>query len=224
MVVPGAVADHTYAGETHDFPMVDGHPRPACGFGLMYAFAGVQYDAIKMQLGFSPVVFPLKIALTHLADWENERVAWVKFRRSIPNQIARRNRHLSSIPLRMRSAGRLGNSIEADLKALARHDAMRNLFTHAAGLDDIALAEFKTQMAKVGVKEARIQRDADKCWRAQSPEHEMRGKFVARRYRRLNQTASQPPTMERPTERLVSTSRTGFTHNQPCGDGNRKAW
>ena len=37
MVVPGATADHRHAGERHDHPMVDGHPRPACGFGLLYA-------------------------------------------------------------------------------------------------------------------------------------------------------------------------------------------
>lgn len=85
MVVSGAVADHTYAGETHDFPMVDGHPRPACAFGLPYALAGVQFDWIEKRISFNPVVFPLRIALTHLADWKNERVPIVSFRRSTPN-------------------------------------------------------------------------------------------------------------------------------------------
>lgn len=85
MVVPGAVADHTYAGETHEFPMVDGHPRPACGFGLPYALAGVQFDGIEKRITFDPVAFPLKIALTHLADWHNEQVPYVTFARSTPN-------------------------------------------------------------------------------------------------------------------------------------------
>lgn len=40
----------------------------------------------------------------------------------------------------------------ASLEGLTRQDAIRALFTHAAGLDDFALAEFKTLMAKLGVK------------------------------------------------------------------------
>ncbi len=88
MVVAGATADHRYAGELHDFPMVDGHPRPACGFGLMYALAGVQFDAIDKRLTCRPVSFPLRIALTHLADWDAEIVPWLTFKRSIPNQDA----------------------------------------------------------------------------------------------------------------------------------------
>jgi hypothetical protein len=40
----------------------------------------------------------------------------------------------------------------AALEGLERQDAIRAVFTHAAGLDDFALAEFKTLMAKVGVK------------------------------------------------------------------------
>jgi hypothetical protein len=31
-------------------------------------------------------VFPLRIALTHLADWEHERLVWLVCRRSLPNQ------------------------------------------------------------------------------------------------------------------------------------------
>ncbi|MCK6579423.1 MAG: DUF4965 domain-containing protein [Anaerolineae bacterium] len=86
MIVGGAVADHTYAGQIHDHPLVDGHPRPACGFGLLYALAGVQADAVEGRLTFRPLLFPLKIALTHRADWEREHVVWLTFRRSIPNQ------------------------------------------------------------------------------------------------------------------------------------------
>ena len=86
MVVPGAIAEHQVAGETHDFPMVDGHPRPACGFGLLYGLGGIAYDAMSKKIHFQPVSFPLRIALTHLADWENERIPWVQFDRSIPNQ------------------------------------------------------------------------------------------------------------------------------------------
>lgn len=86
MVVPGATAEHSYANETHAYPMVDGHPRPACSFGLLYALAGVQFDTLSGKLVFQPVNFPLKIALTHLADWENEQIPWVSFTRSIPNQ------------------------------------------------------------------------------------------------------------------------------------------
>lgn len=85
MVVSGAIADHSYAGETHSFPMVDGHPRPACGFGLPYALAGLSYDAITKTIRFAPVSFPLKIALTHLADWENEAVPYITFSSSTPN-------------------------------------------------------------------------------------------------------------------------------------------
>ncbi|MCK6579743.1 MAG: CHC2 zinc finger domain-containing protein [Anaerolineae bacterium] len=40
----------------------------------------------------------------------------------------------------------------AALEGLARQDAIRALFTHAAGLDDFVLAEFKSLMAKIGVK------------------------------------------------------------------------
>ncbi|MCA0454055.1 MAG: hypothetical protein LCI00_08790 [Chloroflexi bacterium] len=40
----------------------------------------------------------------------------------------------------------------ANLEGLERQDAVRELFTYAAGLDDFALAEFKSQMAKIGVK------------------------------------------------------------------------
>jgi len=40
----------------------------------------------------------------------------------------------------------------ASLEGLARQDAIRTLFTYAAGLDDFALAEFKSLMAKIGVK------------------------------------------------------------------------
>lgn len=40
----------------------------------------------------------------------------------------------------------------AALEGLARQDAIRALFTHAAGLDDFALAEFKSLMMKIGVK------------------------------------------------------------------------
>ena len=86
MVVPGATAEHTYAGETHDFPMVDGHPRPACIFGLPYALAGLQFDWINKEMSFAPIVFPLTIPLTHLADWKNERLPTVTFTRTIPNQ------------------------------------------------------------------------------------------------------------------------------------------
>ncbi|MBN1964157.1 MAG: DUF4965 domain-containing protein, partial [Anaerolineae bacterium] len=88
MVVPGAVAGHEYAGQRHVYPLVDGHPRPACGFGLLYALAGVQCDALDGRLSFAPVAFPLRIALTHLADWPRERIPWVHFTRSIPNQDA----------------------------------------------------------------------------------------------------------------------------------------
>ncbi|NDJ61656.1 MAG: DUF4965 domain-containing protein, partial [Chloroflexi bacterium] len=86
MVVPGAIAAHTHAGEIHDFPMVDGHPRPACGFGLLYALGGVQFDGIAGRLHFCPASFPLRIALTHLADWSQGVVPWATFTRSIPNQ------------------------------------------------------------------------------------------------------------------------------------------
>ena len=40
----------------------------------------------------------------------------------------------------------------ANLEGLTRQDAVRELFTYAAGLDDFALAEFKSRMAKIGVK------------------------------------------------------------------------
>lgn len=40
----------------------------------------------------------------------------------------------------------------ASLEGLARQDAIRTLFNNAAGLDDFALAEFKSLMAKIGVK------------------------------------------------------------------------
>ncbi|MBA3869961.1 MAG: hypothetical protein H0X30_12510 [Anaerolineae bacterium] len=40
----------------------------------------------------------------------------------------------------------------ASLEGLARQDAIRTLFTHAAGLDDFALVEFKNLMAKIEVK------------------------------------------------------------------------
>jgi len=40
----------------------------------------------------------------------------------------------------------------ASLEGLARQDAIRAVFTHAAGLDDFALAEFKSLMATIGVK------------------------------------------------------------------------
>lgn len=40
----------------------------------------------------------------------------------------------------------------ASLEGLARQDAIRTLFTHATGLNDFALAEFKSLMAKIGVK------------------------------------------------------------------------
>ncbi len=86
MVVPGAIADHIHTGQRHKHAKVDGHPRPACGFGLLYGLAGVQFDAVEKRVQFNPVSFPLTIALTHLADWENERVTWVSFKRSIPNQ------------------------------------------------------------------------------------------------------------------------------------------
>jgi hypothetical protein len=86
MVVPGAIADHTYVGETHEFPMIDGHPRPACGFGLLYALGGVQFDKVTNLLDFNPTSLPLRIALTHLADWRNGEIPWVTFKRSIPNQ------------------------------------------------------------------------------------------------------------------------------------------
>ena len=66
--------------------MVDGHPRPACGFGLLYALAGIQYDAVDNRMAIHPVSFPLRIALTHLADWEREVIPWLAVQRSIPNQ------------------------------------------------------------------------------------------------------------------------------------------
>ncbi|MEZ4666448.1 MAG: hypothetical protein R3E39_00775 [Anaerolineae bacterium] len=40
----------------------------------------------------------------------------------------------------------------AHLEGLARQDATRELFAYAAGLDEFALAEFKSRMAKIGVK------------------------------------------------------------------------
>jgi hypothetical protein len=40
----------------------------------------------------------------------------------------------------------------ASLEGLARQDAIRALLTHATGLDDFALAEFKSLMAKIGAK------------------------------------------------------------------------
>ncbi len=86
MVVPGAIAGHGYAGETHDFSMVDGHPRPACGFGLLYAYAGLQHDVVLDQMWFYPAAFPLRIALTHLADWQRGEIPWIDFRQSTPNQ------------------------------------------------------------------------------------------------------------------------------------------
>jgi hypothetical protein len=86
MVVDGAVAAHSHAGQQHEHALVDGHPRPACGFGLLYALGGVQFDAVEQRLAFAPALFPLRIALTHVADWEHERLAWLVFRRSLPNQ------------------------------------------------------------------------------------------------------------------------------------------
>jgi len=88
MVVPGAVAGHTYAGEAHDHPLIDGHPRPACSFGLLYALAGVAADRLDERLTFKPILFPLKIALTHVADWEHERFVWLTFRRSLTSDAA----------------------------------------------------------------------------------------------------------------------------------------
>ncbi len=40
----------------------------------------------------------------------------------------------------------------ANLEGLTRQDAIRELFTYAAGLDNFALAEFKNLMTKIGVK------------------------------------------------------------------------
>lgn len=40
----------------------------------------------------------------------------------------------------------------ANLEGIARQDAIRNLFQHAATLEKFALAEFKSMMAKIGVK------------------------------------------------------------------------
>lgn len=40
----------------------------------------------------------------------------------------------------------------ANLEGLEQQDAIRELFTCASGLDDFALAEFKSRMAKIGVK------------------------------------------------------------------------
>src|SRR5690606_24521258 len=39
-----------------------------------------------------------------------------------------------------------------NLEGLARQDAIRELFTCASGLDDFALAEFKSLMARIGIK------------------------------------------------------------------------
>ena len=88
MVVPGAVAEHVQAGQTHDFPMVDGHPRPACVFGLAYALAGIQFDAIDKVIRVDPVVFPQTVLLTHLTEWDavRPRVVAVQCKRSTPNQ------------------------------------------------------------------------------------------------------------------------------------------
>ena len=86
MVVPGSVAEHQHAAQTHAAPMIDGHPRPACAFGLPYALAGLQYDAVAGTLSASPVSFPLRIPLTHLADWDRKTVPWLNCTRSIPNQ------------------------------------------------------------------------------------------------------------------------------------------
>ncbi len=88
MVVPGASAAHTHAGQTHPVPMVDGHPRPACIFGLPYALAGVQFDAITGELTAAPTHFPLTIPLTHTADWANRTIETLTCTRSIPNQDA----------------------------------------------------------------------------------------------------------------------------------------
>jgi hypothetical protein len=120
MVVPGAIADHTYVGETHDFPMIDGHPRPACGFGLVYALGGVQFDKVTNFLDFNPTSFPLRFALTHLADWRNGEIPWVTFKRSIPNQdhgvqpqaveLSFENEHLlSSFDIKTRNKNRETN-------------------------------------------------------------------------------------------------------------------
>ena len=38
------------------------------------------------------------------------------------------------------------------LEGLERQDAIQALFTHATGLEDFALAEFKSLMVKIGVK------------------------------------------------------------------------
>jgi hypothetical protein len=40
----------------------------------------------------------------------------------------------------------------SNLEGLERQDAIRELFTYASGLDDFALAEFKSLMAKIGIK------------------------------------------------------------------------
>ncbi len=85
MVVPGATADHTHVGETHPAPMVDGHPRPACAFGLPYALAGI-VTSHSQELSASPISFPLRIPLTHSADWETKQLQWLECTRSIPNQ------------------------------------------------------------------------------------------------------------------------------------------
>ncbi len=85
MVVPGATAEHTHAGQTHPAPMVDGHPRPACAFGLPYALAGV-VAVHGQETQANPISFPLRIPLTHSADWQNKQLDWLECRRSIPNQ------------------------------------------------------------------------------------------------------------------------------------------
>jgi hypothetical protein len=85
MVVPGATAKHTHAGQTHPVPMVDGHPRPACVFGLPYALAGI-VDSHSQLFEANPICFPLRIPLTHSADWPNKQLQWLECRRAIPNQ------------------------------------------------------------------------------------------------------------------------------------------
>lgn len=85
MVVQGATAAHKHAGETHAVPMVDGHPRPACAFGLPYALAGIVVSH-SSELKTNPIAFPLRIPLTHSADWQNRKLEWLECTRSIPNQ------------------------------------------------------------------------------------------------------------------------------------------
>lgn len=161
--------NHLYSPKSEQVVIVEGQ-ADAITFGewgiAAVALGGMQAsDELLNQLQTHPRLF---VALDNTAEayMRSQSIAQIlrgeTYLPKLPDGVKDANEWLAQHHASSDDAGTMLNKAEhwlaveidhvADLEGLERQDAIRELFTYSVGLDDFALAEFKSHMAKIGVK------------------------------------------------------------------------